>query len=121
MAARYNLMLRQDSPQLRPFHALYSEPFGSVPHETVKSVLRWLGYERVARLEDRSDVWRLTATDTAAPLEMRQSVLIPGANYVLATGGAFYETSFVIDLFSYLSFGKISPEVALLILRAFLR
>jgi hypothetical protein len=114
MYERYENVLRQNA-RSRPRDLRFPDVFSSVPQETVESILRLFGYEKLEHDDDR--LWQLSAPDPIAenrPLR----VSTPQPEYLVATGGRFYGVSSVIDLIAQLSLGRISPEGALLIIKA---
>jgi hypothetical protein len=125
MIARYeDLMVRQDSPRPRPWDEHSARVFLPVPEKAVADVLKLFGYEKSEGYGDGTVLWQLVKRE-GVDQNLRPRVLIPPPQVAVsgvATGGQqLYDLSFVIDLMSYLTFGRLSPEAAFLILKALTR
>ena len=121
MNSRYeDLLVRQDSPRLRSWDDRYPMPIRPVTKETIEAVLRLFGYDKVESREDGWVLWRSTDLEDVER-HIARRVSIPSPQLHTSTGERVYDLYFVLDLISYLSSGRVSPEGAILILKALSR
>jgi hypothetical protein len=121
MIARYDdLMVRQDSPHPRPLDKRSARTFWPVREKTVEDILKLFGYEKQDGFGDGAVLWQLSKLDGVDP-NLRPRVFVPSPQIPVATGEKLYDIVFVIDLITFLSFGRLSPEAAMMILKALTR